>query len=167
VEETISQADGNCITGTLDLRSHVNHRQEHRLRPPPSALILFFPLFYRLGRIFPSNSRLSYSRKNFSPPWSYCSLHRVSYPSSLTLDHTRPSDPPERRHRLGTTMDSPRGGSPRAADFDHEPRDSSSLEIDPKPKQLPDDLPKSLDDRRSFPGLQPETEMYDAWQGVL
>ncbi|CEL07489.1 Putative DIL and Ankyrin domain protein [Aspergillus calidoustus] len=62
-------------------------------------------------------------------------------------------------------MDSPRGGSPRAADFDHEPRDSSSLEIDSKPKQLPDDLPKSLDDRRSFPGLQPETEMYDAWQG--
>lgn len=32
-------------------------------------------------------------------------------------------------------------------------------------RELPDDLPKSLDDRRSVPAFQPETEMYDAWQG--
>lgn len=57
-------------------------------------------------------------------------------------------------------MDLPRGAP---ADYDYEPRDSSSTEIDPK--KLPDDLPKSLDDRRSVPALQPETEMYDAWQG--
>lgn len=58
-------------------------------------------------------------------------------------------------------MDSPRGDSP--AGSDHEPRGSSSSENDPK--TLPDDLPKSLDDRRSFPAIQQETEMYDAWQG--
>ncbi|KAL3482361.1 hypothetical protein BJX99DRAFT_216891 [Aspergillus californicus] len=58
-------------------------------------------------------------------------------------------------------MDHSRGASP--ADFDHEPRDSSSPENDPK--KLPDDLPKSLDDRRSVMAMQPETEMYDAWQG--
>ncbi|KAI9786737.1 MAG: hypothetical protein M1835_002982 [Candelina submexicana] len=34
-----------------------------------------------------------------------------------------------------------------------------------KPRQLPDDLPKSLDDRRTIPGYGDETEMYDAWQG--
>lgn len=37
--------------------------------------------------------------------------------------------------------------------------------LGPKPRQLPDDLPTSLDDRRSVPAYQPETEMYDAWQG--
>lgn len=34
------------------------------------------------------------------------------------------------------------------------------------PRKLPDDLPKSLDDRRNFPSYGGETEMYDAWQGV-
>jgi hypothetical protein len=34
------------------------------------------------------------------------------------------------------------------------------------PRKLPDDLPKSLDDRRSFPSYGGETEMYDAWQGM-
>ncbi|CAG8982147.1 hypothetical protein HYALB_00003239 [Hymenoscyphus albidus] len=35
-----------------------------------------------------------------------------------------------------------------------------------KPKALPDDLPKSLDDRKIVPShYVPETEMYDAWQG--
>jgi hypothetical protein len=35
-----------------------------------------------------------------------------------------------------------------------------------RPRQLPDDLPKSLNDRRSVPSHLPvETEMYDAWQG--
>jgi hypothetical protein len=34
----------------------------------------------------------------------------------------------------------------------------------PKPRQLPPDLPTSLDDRREV-HLAAETEMYDAWQG--
>jgi hypothetical protein len=35
-----------------------------------------------------------------------------------------------------------------------------------RPQALPDDLPKSLDDRRSVPThYTAETEMYDAWQG--
>ena len=34
-----------------------------------------------------------------------------------------------------------------------------------KPRDLPADLPKSLDDRRRPTGLVPETEMYDGWQG--
>jgi hypothetical protein len=33
------------------------------------------------------------------------------------------------------------------------------------PRKLPDDLPKSLDDRRTFSSYGGETEMYDAWQG--
>ncbi|KAK2041162.1 hypothetical protein LZ31DRAFT_568178 [Colletotrichum somersetense] len=37
---------------------------------------------------------------------------------------------------------------------------------DKKPRSLPDDLPKSLDDRSRRPvELVPETEMYDGWQG--
>ncbi|KAF2244636.1 hypothetical protein BU26DRAFT_83013 [Trematosphaeria pertusa] len=35
----------------------------------------------------------------------------------------------------------------------------------PKPRQLPADLPTSLDDRRALPMLGEETEIYDAWQG--
>lgn len=34
-----------------------------------------------------------------------------------------------------------------------------------KPRALPDDLPKSLNDRRRPVELVPETEMYDGWQG--
>ncbi|KAL4810051.1 hypothetical protein BDV18DRAFT_130189 [Aspergillus unguis] len=61
-------------------------------------------------------------------------------------------------------MDSARGTSPASNnDLEPEVRNSSSSDIEPK--KLPDDLPKSLDDRRSFPSLQTETEMYDAWQG--
>jgi hypothetical protein len=55
-----------------------------------------------------------------------------------------------------------------------EPRRGASEEVDRDPahspassqpqQELPDDLPKSLDDRRSVPVFQ-ETEMYDAWQG--
>ena len=33
------------------------------------------------------------------------------------------------------------------------------------PRKLPDDLPTSLDDRRSINTYAGETEMYDAWQG--
>ncbi|PYH45526.1 DIL and Ankyrin domain protein [Aspergillus saccharolyticus JOP 1030-1] len=54
--------------------------------------------------------------------------------------------------------DSPRGASD---EFDHSDPSSTDLHV----RTLPDDLPKSLDDRRSMPVLQPETEMYDAWQG--
>ena len=35
----------------------------------------------------------------------------------------------------------------------------------PSARQLPDDLPKSLDDRRTVSSYAGETEMYDAWQG--
>ncbi|KAI0999942.1 hypothetical protein K3495_g8256 [Podosphaera aphanis] len=34
-----------------------------------------------------------------------------------------------------------------------------------RPKVLPDDLPKSLDDRKNVPAFPVETEIYDAWQG--
>lgn len=35
-----------------------------------------------------------------------------------------------------------------------------------KSRPLPDDLPKSLDDRKNVPShFTQETEMYDAWQG--
>lgn len=33
--------------------------------------------------------------------------------------------------------------------------------------QLPVDLPKSLDDRQTLNILGQETEMYDAWQGMI
>ena len=36
-----------------------------------------------------------------------------------------------------------------------------------KPRQLPADLPKSLDDRRPVRNYGGETEMYDAWQGAI
>ena len=38
-------------------------------------------------------------------------------------------------------------------------------DVPQSPRKLPDDLPKSLDDRRSFHSYGGETEMYDAWQG--
>ena len=34
-----------------------------------------------------------------------------------------------------------------------------------RPRPLPDDLPKSLDDRQPVRHYGGETEMYDAWQG--
>lgn len=55
--------------------------------------------------------------------------------------------------------DSPRGVSD---ELDHSDPSSTDLHV----RTLPDDLPKSLDDRRSLPVLQHETEMYDAWQGA-
>jgi hypothetical protein len=59
-------------------------------------------------------------------------------------------------------MDTPepqRGASEEVEVDEHSPPASPT-------EQLPDDLPKSLDDRRSVPVFH-ETEMYDAWQGVL
>ena len=38
-------------------------------------------------------------------------------------------------------------------------------EKEKKPRELPDDLPKSLDDRKRVPDLVQETELYDGWQG--
>ena len=36
-----------------------------------------------------------------------------------------------------------------------------------RPRALPDDLPKSLDDRKNVSShYTAETEMYDAWQGI-
>lgn len=35
----------------------------------------------------------------------------------------------------------------------------------PRPKELPSDLPRSLDDRRPISGYQEETEFWDGWQG--
>lgn len=43
--------------------------------------------------------------------------------------------------------------------------DSGASGQPPKPRTLPDDLPRSLDDRRRVPELIPEAEMYDGWQG--
>jgi hypothetical protein len=62
-------------------------------------------------------------------------------------------------------------GSPRGPsdEFDHHSGSDSEPSQDESkgspPKGLPEDLPKSLDDRRSMPVFQQETEMYDAWQG--
>lgn len=55
------------------------------------------------------------------------------------------SDPPLSEGRESSDDD---GQSPRSA------------------RKLPDDLPKSLDDRRTFSSYGGETEMYDAWQGM-
>lgn len=53
----------------------------------------------------------------------------------------------------------PRRGASEDADSDHHSPASPEIQ-----QELPADLPKSLDDRRSVPVFQ-ETEMYDAWQG--
>jgi len=47
-----------------------------------------------------------------------------------------------------------------------DPGDLGSYTADkPRPRQLPLDLPTSLDDRREVHIMAAETEMYDAWQG--
>ncbi|KAI9674161.1 MAG: hypothetical protein M1817_001979 [Caeruleum heppii] len=50
-------------------------------------------------------------------------------------------------------------GDPRSSE------DNAVEEPRPRPRQLPDDLPKSLNDRRTAPAFAAETEFYDAWQG--
>lgn len=35
----------------------------------------------------------------------------------------------------------------------------------PKQRQLPADLPRSLDDRQNFPSYSQEQEYYDGWAG--
>lgn len=54
-------------------------------------------------------------------------------------------------------------GSHSNSDNDSDRSDSPQKPI---PGGLPDDLPTSLDDRRSIPVFPQETEMYDAWQGM-
>lgn len=51
----------------------------------------------------------------------------------------------------------------------HDSHDSHSEDEQPlpKPRELPLDLPRSLDDRKSVPAYTQETEYYDAWQGEL
>ena len=49
---------------------------------------------------------------------------------------------------------------------DHDGDLGGSRDAEKKPRELPDDLPRSLDDRKNVSNaLAPETEMYDAWQG--
>ena len=43
--------------------------------------------------------------------------------------------------------------------------EDQSSEEPQSPMKLPDDLPTSLDDRKSFSPYAGETEMYDGWQG--
>lgn len=51
-----------------------------------------------------------------------------------------------------------------AVDQEHEEFEEAQEEVE-KPRQLPADLPKSLDDRQNFRSYNEETEYYDAWQG--
>jgi hypothetical protein len=61
------------------------------------------------------------------------------------------------------TTEPRRGASEDSDASDHS--DHSPVDFHEAKQELPDDLPKSLDDRRSVPVFQAETEMYDAWQG--
>ena len=51
----------------------------------------------------------------------------------------------------------------------HETDEDVEQELDSPtpPRQLPADLPTSLDDRRTPATLSPGVEVYDAWQGKL
>jgi hypothetical protein len=60
----------------------------------------------------------------------------------------------------GTPLDSPIGLDNDGDDI------GQGQEQNRESRALPDDLPKSLDDRRSGPIYVGETEMYDGWQGM-
>lgn len=45
--------------------------------------------------------------------------------------------------------------------------ESESEQEDERPRQLPADLPRTLDDRQNFTTYNQETEYYDAWQGMV
>lgn len=63
-------------------------------------------------------------------------------------------------HAVHSTMDTGDNGGDMSGGFAEEG------EREKRPRQLPDDLPKSLDDRKNVPShYTAETEMYDAWQG--
>lgn len=42
---------------------------------------------------------------------------------------------------------------------------AEEVESSPRSRQLPSDLPTSLDDRRAPASFNPGVEVYDAWQG--
>jgi hypothetical protein len=50
--------------------------------------------------------------------------------------------------------------------MDYTSPDENGFEETPKPRQLPADLPRSLNDRRHTPAPQQETEFWDEWQGT-
>lgn len=53
-------------------------------------------------------------------------------------------------------------------DHDHQVEEEHAFDDQAKPRELPADLPRSLDDRKTFSGYgDVETEIYDAWQGTL
>ncbi|KAJ6079554.1 hypothetical protein N7467_009307 [Penicillium canescens] len=54
---------------------------------------------------------------------------------------------------------------PRRGGSEDSVRSNNDIAFQEPKQELPDDLPKSLDDRRSVPVFHAETEMYDAWQG--
>jgi hypothetical protein len=45
------------------------------------------------------------------------------------------------------------------------PRNHTLNETDPRPQELPEDLPRTLDDRRPAQAFNAEYYDYDAWQG--
>jgi hypothetical protein len=49
--------------------------------------------------------------------------------------------------------------------LNHEDAYSGDLGEPQRPRQLPSDLPTSLNDRRPVHIMNDETEIYDAWQG--
>lgn len=51
-------------------------------------------------------------------------------------------------------------------DYEHDDFEDAQQHVQ-KPRELPADLPRSLDDRKNFPSYAQETEYYDAWQGKL
>ena len=54
----------------------------------------------------------------------------------------------------------------RAADEpEYDDFDEAQEQVE-RPRELPADLPRSLDDRQNFQSYNEETEYYDAWQGV-
>lgn len=63
--------------------------------------------------------------------------------------------------------------SPSKMSLDEERRPNSghseleSEQEDERPRQLPADLPRTLDDRQNFTTYNQETEYYDAWQGKV
>lgn len=48
----------------------------------------------------------------------------------------------------------------------HEQEQEQEDDEESAPRELPPDLPRSLDDRKNFPSYSQETEYYDAWQGT-
>lgn len=55
-------------------------------------------------------------------------------------------------------------GEQREGSFEEEEEESDD-EYAQKPRELPADLPRTLDDRKNFNSYNQETEYYDAWQG--